>query len=71
MHPVVAMGKADAAALKKGVKILLWETDKMMMNGTAANDTESSAKTKKQSEDMMMDGKMGKMHKAAKILIIS
>ena len=41
------------------------------MNGTAANDTESSAKTKKQSEDMMMDGKMGKMHKAAKILIIS
>lgn len=71
MHPVAAMGKADAAALKKGVKILLWETDKMMMNGTAANDTESSAKTKKQSEDMMMDGKMGKMHKAAKILIIS
>ena len=30
------------------------------------------AKTpQKQSEDMMMDGKMGKMHKAAKILIIS
>ena len=71
MHPVAAMGKADAAALKKGVKILLWETDKMMMNGTTANDSENSAKTKKQSEDMMMDGKMGKMHKAAKILIIS
>ena len=44
----------------------------MMMNGTAANDdSENSAKTKKQSEDMMMDGKMDKMHKAAKILIIS
>ena len=71
MHPVAAMGKADAAALKKGVKVLLWEADKMMMNGTAANDSESSAKTKKQSEDMMMDGKMGKMHKAAKILIVS
>ena len=46
MHPVAAMGKADAAALKKGVKILLWETDKMMMNGTTANDSENSAKAK-------------------------
>ena len=71
MHPVAAMGKADATALKKGVKILLWETDKMMMDEAAMNDTESSAKTKKQSEDMMMNDKMGKMHKAAKILIIS
>ena len=43
----------------------------MMMDEAAMNDTESSAKTKKQSEDMMMDGKMGKMHKAVKILIIS
>lgn len=71
MHPVAAMGKTDATALKKGVKILLWETDKMMMDEAAMNDTESSAKTKKQSEDMMMNDKMGKMHKAAKILIIS
>ena len=71
MHPVAAMGKTDATALKKGVKVLLWEADKMMMNGTAMNDTESSAKTKKQSEDMMMNDKMGKMHKAVKILIIS
>lgn len=71
MHPVAAMGKTDATALKKGVKVLLWEADKMMMDEAAMNDTESSAKTKKQSEDMMMDGKMGKMHKAAKILIIS
>ena len=30
MHPVAAMGKTDTSALKKGVKILLWETDKMM-----------------------------------------
>lgn len=68
MHPVAAKGKTDAAALKKGIKILLWEAGKMMESGTAMNDAESTTETKKQSNDMMIDGKM---HEAAKILIIS